>query len=176
MLATYHLRNDEREQVAAHADTLNLIADSLAAAGDSLGSVSAAGLADGLRGLLANRRGDHETAAATLRRSIPQSSALGGIWIAILDQKLTLAESLIELGEEAEALRILEGSFDVYAYFDAPAALARAQIYEKRGERDLAIRAYSRVVDLWRTCDPDLRPQWEAADRALSRLLAEGSS
>jgi tetratricopeptide (TPR) repeat protein len=82
------------------------------------------------------------------------------------------ATSLLEVGEEAEALDILD-TFDGDPGFDARAAFARAQLHEQRGERQQAIRAYARVVELWKDCDPELRETWEAAQRALERLTAE---
>ena len=36
-----------------------------------------------------------------------------------------------------------------------------------------AIRAYARVVELWKDCDPELRSTWKAAQRAVERLTAE---
>lgn len=57
---------------------------------------------------------------------------------------------------------------------DAPASSLRGQLYERRGEREQAIRAYSRAVELWRDCDPELAPQREVAERALERLVTEG--
>ena len=112
---------------------------------------------------------------SSLRQSIPRSSGFGRYAGAVNDQRFVLAGSLAELGEEIEALRILE-TLDAHQYYDVPAALARAQLYEKRGEREKAIRAYSRVVKLWENCDPELRPRWEAAQRALRRLVVEGAS
>jgi hypothetical protein len=35
------------------------------------------------------------------------------------------------------------------------------------------MRAYARVVELWKDCDPELRPTWEAAQRALEGLTGE---
>ena len=49
----------------------------------------------------------------------------------------------------------------------------RAQVYERRGQRQEAIRAYARVVELWKDCDPELRSTREAAQRAVERLTAE---
>lgn len=175
LLAAYELRNGAADRVvAAHADTLNLLAEDLRAAGDSLAASRAAGLALGLRGLQAAARADYPEAVSTLRRSIPQSFALSGsAWVAVDDQRMALASALAELGEEGEALRILESGFRWHAYWDVPAALFRAQLYERRGERQNAIRNYSYVVELYRICDPELVPQRELAERALERLTAE---
>ena len=55
-----------------------------------------------------------------------------------------------------------------------PGSLLRGQLYERRGDREQAILAYSRVVELWRDCEPDLVPRREVAERALERLLPQG--
>ncbi len=68
----------------------------------------------------------------------------------------------------------MEAGFDGNSYADVPAALLRGQLYERNDRREPAILAYSRVVELWRDCDPDLLAQREVAERALERLLAEG--
>ncbi len=172
VLAMYYLQEDDPAGVRDQAEALTLLADSLGADADSLGAVVTGGLALGIDGLLAAQRGEHREAAATLRRSIPFSSGYGGLRAAVMDQRFALARSLAELGEELEVLRILEG-FDGNTYYDVPAALARAQLYEKRGEREKAIAAYSRVVKLWEGADPELKSTWETAQRSLSRLTSE---
>jgi serine/threonine-protein kinase len=173
-LGAYYLYQDELARAAASADTLVLIADSLSANGDSIAAVVAGGLADGLRGMLAARRGEYEEAISILRRAVLQSSALGGEWMAVNDMRFTLAVALAELNRESEALAVLDGGFDGAIFVEVPARLLAGQLYERRGDRERAIRAYSRVVELWRDCDPELVSQREVAERALDRLLAEG--
>ncbi len=173
VLGAYYLRNDELDRVAATADTLDLQADSLGAAGDTVEARVAVGLALGLRGLLAGQRGEYREAASILRRSVPQSSSLGSEWIAINHQRLALAGALAELGETSEALRVLESGFRFTAFWTVPATLFRAQLYEQSGEREKAIRDYAFVADLLEDCDPAFEPQRESAERALERLLAE---
>jgi tetratricopeptide (TPR) repeat protein len=172
-LGTYHLYLDELDRADADADTLDLIADSLNAVGDSTNAYVASGYAQGLRGMLAGRRGEFDEAVTTLRESILQSGNLSG-FVAVNHQRLALAIALIEAGRDEEALQVLEAGFEGNVYIDVPGALLRGQLYERRGEREQAIRAYSRVVELWRDCDPELIPQREVAERALQRLLAEG--
>ncbi len=109
-----------------------------------------------------------------LRASLLQSSGLGGEWVAGDHQRLALAIALAELGREDEALAVLEAGFGGAIYEDVPASLLRGQLYERRGEVQPAILAYSRVVELWRDCDPELVPQREVAQRALERLVAPG--
>lgn len=173
VLAAYYLRNQELDRVAANADTLQILADSLDAVGDTTEARVATGLASGLRGLLAAARGDYREAASVLRRSSLQSASLGREWIAINQQRITLASALAELGEESEAIRILESGFRLEAYWSVPATLFRAQLYERRGEREKAIRDYAWVADVLQDCDAEFEPQREAAQRALEQLLAE---
>jgi tetratricopeptide (TPR) repeat protein len=75
-----------------------------------------------------------------------------------------------------EALQWIETSFQgapseiVYL---APMHLARAEIYERLGEREKAAEHYRRFLVLWRDCDPELRPVLERAKSELARLVAE---
>ncbi len=172
LLADYRLVRGDLEGAVAEADTIALLGDSIRVAGDSLEATIAEGLALGLRGLVAAQRGEHSEAVSLLSRSIPLASGFARLTWNTVAQQWVLAGSLAELGEEVDALRILE-SLELWPYYDAPAALARAQIYERRGEREKAIRAYSRVVKLWENCDPEFRPKWEAAELALQRLVSE---
>ena len=124
--------------------------------------------------MLAGQRGDYREAATQLRRSVPKSAALGSEWIATDQQRIALANALAELGEDGEALRILESGFRLQAYWSVPATLFRAQLYERRGDREKAIRDYAWVSDVLEGCDPEFESQRELAQRALQQLLAEG--
>jgi serine/threonine-protein kinase len=172
-LAAYQLRLGETDRVAANADTLDLQADSLRAAGDSLEAETASGMALSLRGLLAESRGEYQEAASLLRRSVTLSDGLGREWVARGYTRLVLASVLAELGEDSEALRILESNFRFDGYRSIPAILSRAQLYERRGEREKAIQDYAWVADMLEFCDPEFVSQRESAQRALDRLLAE---
>ena len=88
--------------------------------------------------------------------------------------RVSLSIALAELGREEEALAVLEARFGGAIYEAVPASLLRGQLYEQRGELQQAILAYSRVVELWRDCDPELVPQREVAERALERLVTKG--
>ncbi len=52
--------------------------------------------------------------------------------------------------------------------------LESARIYEKLGRRDEAIRDYERFVELWKDCDPELRPQRAEAEARLEALRNPG--
>ena len=145
------------------------------AAGDTIGAERARGYALGLRGEMATFDGKHEEAVPLLREAIPLGAGLGMQYVPVQDQKYALAASLIELGKENEALRILE-SFHGDIFHDVHASLARGEIHERRGERERAIQAYSRAATLYADADPDLRGPYETAQRALDRLVSESRS
>jgi tetratricopeptide (TPR) repeat protein/TolB-like protein len=92
-------------------------------------------------------------------------------------ERFLRAELLAELGRHDEALRWLRTVGGVYEVpLLAPAHLLAAQIHERLDAADSAAVHYKRFIDLWRDCDPELRPQVEAAERALERLTAEGGT
>jgi tetratricopeptide (TPR) repeat protein len=170
-IGAYYLMAGDLNGFAAEQDTCALLADSLRAAGDSAGVALAESSVRAMEAMLAFQRGDYGAAAAAYREALEKLDG-SGIATPFLFYQFRLGTSLLETGEELEALSILE-TFDGVSYLDARAALARAQVYERRGQRQEAIRAYARVVELWKDCDPELRSTWEAAQRALERLTAE---
>lgn len=48
-----------------------------------------------------------------------------------------------------------------------------AERYERLGEPERAARHYGYFVELWRDCDPELRPEVARAEDALERLSGE---
>jgi hypothetical protein len=44
-----------------------------------------------------------------------------------------------------------------------------AQIYERRGDRAKAAEHYGQFIELWKDCDPELRPLVESARQRLAR-------
>ena len=86
------------------------------------------------------------------------------------------AEALYQLGRDEEALRwfthAFEGTPNELAYL-APTHLRRAELYERLGERKQAVEHYSRFVQLWKGCDPELQPSVERAKARLASLVAE---
>ncbi len=89
------------------------------------------------------------------------------------------AEILYGEGRYEEALpwftSLDDGGYVVEAragmFYLGPSYLRRAQIYEHLGEHENAIAFYTRFVTLWKDCEPELRPQVEAAQERLDRLL-----
>jgi serine/threonine-protein kinase len=88
-----------------------------------------------------------------------------------LRERFTRAELLREMGRDREALAAyasIEGYYDA-SYF-AVAHLRRAEISEKLGDREHALFHYGRFIDMWRDCDPELRPLVARAERAVAAL------
>jgi tetratricopeptide (TPR) repeat protein len=170
-IGAYYLMAGDLNGFAAEQDTCALLADSVRAVGDSVGVALAESSARALEAMLAWQQGHHGEAAAAYREALEKLDG-SGISVPFRFYQFWLAMNLLEAGEELEALSILE-TFDGFSGLDARAALARAQVYERRGQRQEAIRAYARVVELWKDCDPELRSTWEAAQRAVERLTVE---
>lgn len=91
-------------------------------------------------------------------------------------QRYLRAELLNRLGRYEEALnwyRSIAGFFDLP--YRAPAVYQCAQINEKIGKQDEAIRDYQRFLEWWRDCDPEFRFMTRTAERRLAQLLSEKS-
>ncbi|HUF26156.1 MAG TPA: hypothetical protein VMM18_04150 [Gemmatimonadaceae bacterium] len=52
----------------------------------------------------------------------------------------------------------------------APSHLRRAAIHERLGETERAAENYRRFIELWRDCDPGMRPALNGARRRLALL------
>ena len=86
--------------------------------------------------------------------------------------RLLRAQILRRRGQDREALNWLVPR-DVWVWeqvYLSPALLAEAEIREKLGEPQAALRAYSRFVQRWKDCDPALRPVLREAERRLDLL------
>ena len=86
-----------------------------------------------------------------------------------MHERFARAELLYELGRLEEAIpwyRVL--AYDLL--YTGPAELRLGQIYEHKGDRPRAIEHYSRFVELWKDCDPELQPMVHQAQQALARL------
>ena len=86
------------------------------------------------------------------------------------------ADALYQLGRDEEALRwfshAFEGTPSELAYL-APGHLRQAELYERLGDPKQAVEHYSRFVQLWKGCDPELQPSVERAKARLASLVAE---
>jgi DNA-binding SARP family transcriptional activator len=62
------------------------------------------------------------------------------------------------------------------AFYRADVLERLASLYEDVGEPEKAARAYGLLVELWKDCDPVLRPRVETVERRARSLLASGGS
>ncbi|HEV7994020.1 MAG TPA: BTAD domain-containing putative transcriptional regulator [Gemmatimonadaceae bacterium] len=134
-------------------------------------------------GLALSIRAEHERAAghpaaalAALEqgaRATPFVAAWTSSMVAQSYERYVRAELLHRLGRDDEALRWY-GTFGENSPYDlvylAPSLLRQAQINDARGERALAVQRYSRFLELWRDCDPELRPMTDSARMRLAVL------
>ena len=58
----------------------------------------------------------------------------------------------------------------------APAHKRLGELYELRGDRERARRHYGRFIELWKNCDPELRPQVEETKQRLLQLTGDAST
>jgi hypothetical protein len=80
---------------------------------------------------------------------------------------------LFDDGRPGDAERYLRGFTPYDFFYTSPAELYLGRIAEARGRREEAVTHYVRLVRWWRYADEPLRPLWEEARQALSRLAAE---
>ncbi len=83
------------------------------------------------------------------------------------------AELLRQLDRDREALAWYASRVDLFVnevIYLAPAHLRQGEIYERFGNPKMAIQHYSRFVELWKDCDPELRPMLLDVQRRIARL------
>jgi len=93
-------------------------------------------------------------------------------WVFVQPQERLLRAGLLNrLGRSQEALQWYQSvEYWPESVLAGPSHLRQAEIHERLGQREQAVEQYRRFVDLWRDCDPKLRPFVEDAQRALQRL------
>ena len=64
--------------------------------------------------------------------------------------------------------RIASDAFEL-----APSHKRLGELYEARGNREKAVHHYTRFVELWKECDPELRPQVTLVRRRLVKLSGQ---
>ena len=117
-----------------------------------------------------------ETPDEPPRPSIPQHQELidESPFYSRANERYLRAELLASLGQPREALRWY-GSFAAHSSYDllylGPGYLRRGEIYEELGEPQAAADNYARFIELWKDCDPELRPLLERGERGLERVL-----
>ncbi len=164
------VREGRFEDAAAALSRIEAEADSILAQGDSATARSVRGRAWVLQGRIAAGQDSIDAAIAHLRRGLPTINAnwnwprdVARYWLATLIQ---------DRGGEEEALSIY-GSLYWNPWLEALGYFHRAELHERRGEPDGAVRYYSRFLALWTDADPHLQPRVVSARRALDRLTAE---
>jgi DNA-binding SARP family transcriptional activator/tetratricopeptide (TPR) repeat protein len=162
-------RAAEALRSAATLDTL-----ALAAGSEARGFGQA--LASTVRAHTAMAQGQREEALADFERGRLTLVSEGLLLTAVGSQALERyfrGELLREMGRDREALAWYAASgqagLDQLAYL-APAHLRQAEIYERLGERQKAAEHYRRFVELWKECDPELRPMVDEARRKAAPL------
>ena len=93
------------------------------------------------------------------------------------------AEAVDRLGDPRRAVTFLEvlepvrlnraSAIDPSLALYVRSILASGTLYEKIGEKQKAVAAYRRFLDVWRDADPALDPQRRQARDALARLGGE---
>lgn len=130
--------------------------------------------AQAIRAFVLKKQGHYEEALKTLEEAPRTVGYYAGVTALTREpqERYLRAELLAELGRYDEALRWLStiGNFFSEISLRAPAHLLSAQIYERLGDVENAAIQYKRFIDLWKDCDPELRPWVETARRALEAL------
>jgi tetratricopeptide (TPR) repeat protein len=82
-------------------------------------------------------------------------------------------------GDPRRAIELFSG-FEGYSAYDvmyaAPSHLRRAILYERLGDTRAAASHYARFLELWKDCDPELRPLVDQARAGLARVSAAGAA
>jgi tetratricopeptide (TPR) repeat protein len=82
-------------------------------------------------------------------------------------EQFARAELLYETTRYEEALRSYRRIADELFHSGAPAHLRMAQIYERQGKQQKAAEHYANFIELWKDCDPELRPLVDQARRRM---------
>ena len=108
-----------------------------------------------------------------VQREIWYNVAIASTFWAQPLERFLLAETLLELGRDDEAIPWYVNVAQVAPFEVAHRSIAYlrlGEIYERKGEGARAAEYYGRFVDSWDDADPELQPHVEAARRALSSM------
>ncbi len=136
-------------------------------------------LALGLRAQVLNARGRFDEALAALDRQelripLTQSSQFPRISEARLRAAIYTRKNELDRALPLSEIVLFYNQWE--PIYRAPAALDRARLFERSGDRDLAIEEYQRFTSAWSDCEPKLRPTLEDARRHLAALRAQVSA
>jgi tRNA A-37 threonylcarbamoyl transferase component Bud32/TolB-like protein len=87
--------------------------------------------------------------------------------------RFQVGKLLFDAGRTADAERYFRSFMPYDFFYTSPAELYLGRIAESQGHPDEAVMHYGRFVRWWRYADEPLRPQWQEARQALSRLVTE---
>lgn len=168
LLGRLSVRLDDTTAALRHAERL----DSLRLGAGTL----SADLALGVRARIEDRAGRPEAALELLERIGDETwyeYRLTSPYFALPAERFHRAELLTRLGREQEALdwyaNLVATSLYEIAYLGM-AHLRQAQIHDRLRDREPALRHYRRFLELWRECDPELRPLVEEAEARFASL------
>ena len=82
--------------------------------------------------------------------------------------QVTRAELLHALGRGTEAIEVYRALADQLFNLGAPAHFRLAKIYRQHGDRAQSEAHYAKFAELWKDCDPELRPLVEEAQRQMA--------
>jgi hypothetical protein len=104
------------------------------------------------------------TAALRMLSDLPQAAETIWLWARLLEaqHRDAAAAAVLDWHGTEGPLYVLQ-------------RLEQAQIAERLGYRDEALRSYQFVIDMWRRADPELQPEVSEARAALLRLSGEKS-
>jgi tetratricopeptide (TPR) repeat protein len=133
-------------------------------------------LADGVRAHVAWLGGRPADGLARMDSAWQEQDRKPEVYPYLLDSghpRFLRAELLRMAGRHREALAwygSVTENFDKSIVYVAPVHLRTAEILDRLGRRAEAAAHYRRFVDLWRDCDPALRPRVDRARRRLQQL------
>jgi tetratricopeptide (TPR) repeat protein len=161
-------------------DTAGALRDARAldrAADSSLGGRFAHTLAASIRAHVAGASGRDRQALADLDSAGWEAAA--PVFVAEAYDRYFRAELLERDRREDEALGWLQSMAERAPYelvYLAPSHLRQAGIYDRRGQRDLAVQHYRRFIELWSEADPELQPAVAQARGQLAKLESENKN
>ena len=170
LLGLVSARLGDTASALRYADSVTIIP------GDTLKTLLANNLAHAVRARVMARRGDVTGALSELGQPWIDPRTHRSHYSSILAQvadRYFRAELLQRAGRFAEALdaysSVADYSLDGLMYLPM-SHLHRGDIYLQMGERQEALRHYTKFVELWKDCDAELRPLRDAASRKIAQL------
>jgi len=128
-------------------------------------------LAESIRAHVAALGGRDDLALSLLEGAGWEAAA--SVFVSEAYDRLFRAELLEKTGREDEALGWYGSIAERAAYelvYLAPAHLHQAEIYARRGQRELAAGHYRKFIELWSDADPELQPVVENARKRVAGI------